>query len=108
MTQSSESVSERLGEYRRQIAELREKIRQLQASVPPTAVEDYAFTTAQGTVRLSQLFGDKDTRSSFTTWVWAASTARCGPMASTVSCRTSRAGRPLSSPPMRRPRLRGA
>jgi predicted dithiol-disulfide oxidoreductase (DUF899 family) len=61
MTESSESVSERLGEYRRQIAELREKIRQLQASVPPTAVEDYAFTTAQGTVRLSELFGDKDT-----------------------------------------------
>jgi predicted dithiol-disulfide oxidoreductase (DUF899 family) len=61
MTESSGSVSEKLAEYRRQIAELREKIRQEQASVPPTAVEDYTFLTAQGTVRLSELFGDKDT-----------------------------------------------
>jgi hypothetical protein len=32
MTESSETVSEKLAEYRRQIAELREKIRQVQAS----------------------------------------------------------------------------
>jgi predicted dithiol-disulfide oxidoreductase (DUF899 family) len=60
-TVSTDSVSEKLAEYHRQIAELRQKVRQAQASIPPREVEDYRFASAQGTVRLSELFGDKDT-----------------------------------------------
>ncbi len=58
---SDQQAAAKLAEYRRQIAELREKVRQTQASIPPQEVEDYSFVTAQGGVRLSQLFGNKDT-----------------------------------------------
>ena len=50
---------ETLASYRRQIAELREKMRETQASVEPEEVADYDFATPQGTVSLSALFGDK-------------------------------------------------
>lgn len=53
--------SERLSAYRRQIAELREKMRQEQASVEPQEIADYVFATSTGKTRLSDLFGDKDT-----------------------------------------------
>jgi predicted dithiol-disulfide oxidoreductase (DUF899 family) len=58
---SEPDATAKLAEYRRQIAELRQKVRQTQASIPPQEVEDYSFVTAQGSVRLSELFGDKDT-----------------------------------------------
>ena len=50
--------SERLTVYRRQIAELRRKMREVQADAEPEEVRDYEFATSQGLVRLSALFGD--------------------------------------------------
>ena len=57
---SHKSTAKKLETYRRQIAGLREKMRTLQAAVEPEPVEDYAFATPDGTVRLSKLFGRKD------------------------------------------------
>jgi predicted dithiol-disulfide oxidoreductase (DUF899 family) len=54
-----QDTSERLTQYRRQISDLRGKIRELQQSAEPQAVMDYTFATPDGPVRLSQLFGDK-------------------------------------------------
>jgi predicted dithiol-disulfide oxidoreductase (DUF899 family) len=48
-----------LAAYRRQIAEIRKKMREAQASAEPEEVPDYAFATPQGSVRLSALFGGK-------------------------------------------------
>jgi predicted dithiol-disulfide oxidoreductase (DUF899 family) len=54
-------TNDKLAAYRREIAALRDKMRGLQASVEPEEVADYGFAGADGPVRLSQLFGDKDT-----------------------------------------------
>jgi len=51
----------KLAAYRREIAALRDKMRALQEHVEPEEVADYAFAGSDGPVRLSQLFGDKDT-----------------------------------------------
>lgn len=48
-----------LATYRRQIAELRAKMREVQAAIEPEVVADYAFTISQGVTRLSELFGEK-------------------------------------------------
>src|ERR1700742_5054287 len=48
-----------LAAYRGQIAELRARMREVQASIEPEPVQDYDFATPEGTVRLSDLFGDK-------------------------------------------------
>lgn len=57
-----QETSDRLEEYRRQIAQLRKQMRAAQAAAEPEEVADYAFTRADGaTTRLSDLFGDKDT-----------------------------------------------
>jgi predicted dithiol-disulfide oxidoreductase (DUF899 family) len=53
-------TSEKLAYYRQQIAELRNKMRELQQSVEPEEVGDYEFSTTEGRVRLSELFGDKE------------------------------------------------
>jgi predicted dithiol-disulfide oxidoreductase (DUF899 family) len=53
-------ASEKLAHYRRQIAELRGKMRELQQSVEPEEVSDYEFSTAEGKVHLSELFCDKE------------------------------------------------
>ena len=53
--------SARLDEYRRQVADLRRKMREARAAAEPEAVKDYEFRRVGGTVRLSELFGDKDT-----------------------------------------------
>lgn len=50
---------EQLAAYRRQIAELRQRMRALRASAEPEDVRDYEFGTPSGSVRLSELFGDK-------------------------------------------------
>ncbi len=52
-------TAERLAAWRGQIAELRQKMRDEQASVEPEPVRDYEFATAEGPKRLSQLFGAK-------------------------------------------------
>jgi predicted dithiol-disulfide oxidoreductase (DUF899 family) len=53
-------TSEKLNRYRQQIAELRGKMRELQQSGEPEEVSDYEFSTIEGKVRLSELFGDKE------------------------------------------------
>lgn len=50
-----------LAEYRRQIADLRAKMRKVQSAIAPEKVKDYEFKTPNGPVRLSDLFEDKDT-----------------------------------------------
>jgi predicted dithiol-disulfide oxidoreductase (DUF899 family) len=54
-------TAEKLAQYRREIAGLRQKMRAAQASIEPEAVKDYEFSVPGGTIRLSALFGDKDT-----------------------------------------------
>jgi predicted dithiol-disulfide oxidoreductase (DUF899 family) len=50
-----------LADYRREIATIRDKMRAVQAAVEPEEVHDYELATPDGKVRLSALFGDKDT-----------------------------------------------
>jgi predicted dithiol-disulfide oxidoreductase (DUF899 family) len=49
----------KLAAWRGQIAELRRKMRDAQASVEPQPVRNYEFASADGAIRLSQLFGAK-------------------------------------------------
>jgi predicted dithiol-disulfide oxidoreductase (DUF899 family) len=51
--------SARLADYRRQIAEIRDKMRHARAAAEPEEVPDYVFANADGAVRLSELFTDK-------------------------------------------------
>jgi predicted dithiol-disulfide oxidoreductase (DUF899 family) len=51
--------SARLADYRRQIADLRDKMREARAAAEPEEVPDYTFTNTTGSVLLSELFGDK-------------------------------------------------
>jgi predicted dithiol-disulfide oxidoreductase (DUF899 family) len=77
---------EQLALYRRQIAELREKMRQTQAAVEPEEVANYEFATPEGTLPLSALFGGKPDL--IVIHNMGASCAYCthsGPMVSTVS-----------------------
>lgn len=53
-------VSGKLADYRRQIAAIREQMRDTLATVEPQTVADYEFTNLDGPVRLSQLFGDRE------------------------------------------------
>jgi predicted dithiol-disulfide oxidoreductase (DUF899 family) len=50
--------SEKMRTYRREIADIRKKMRATLADVQPQEVADYEFATLQGPVRLSELFGD--------------------------------------------------
>jgi predicted dithiol-disulfide oxidoreductase (DUF899 family) len=52
-------TTEKLAAYRSEIAGLRKKMRELQASVEPEKVRDYELATPGGHVPLSRLFGDK-------------------------------------------------
>jgi len=54
-----DETSNKLAEYREQIAGVRAKMREAQAAVEPQEVEDYALATPEGTMRLSALFGGK-------------------------------------------------
>jgi predicted dithiol-disulfide oxidoreductase (DUF899 family) len=59
---SYKASAEKISEYRRQIADLREKMRTAQASIEPEDVKDYELRLAGGgAIKLSELFGDKDT-----------------------------------------------
>jgi predicted dithiol-disulfide oxidoreductase (DUF899 family) len=49
-----------LAAYRSQIADIRRKMRELQAAVEPEPVADYVFATVNGTARLAELFGAKN------------------------------------------------
>jgi predicted dithiol-disulfide oxidoreductase (DUF899 family) len=48
-----------LNDYRRQLGEIKSKMRELQAVIEPEPVADYVFSTPDGPVKLSALFGDK-------------------------------------------------
>lgn len=50
-------ASSKLADYRRQIAAIREKMRDTLAAVEPQAVSDYELKSTEGPVRLSELFG---------------------------------------------------
>jgi predicted dithiol-disulfide oxidoreductase (DUF899 family) len=52
-------TAEKLAGWRGQIAALRQKMREAQASVEPEPVRDYEFASAGGPKRLSRLFGTK-------------------------------------------------
>jgi predicted dithiol-disulfide oxidoreductase (DUF899 family) len=58
---SYRDTSRQLAEYRRQIGEIRARMREAQAAIEPEEVRDYELAAPRGPVRLSQLFGDKDT-----------------------------------------------
>jgi len=49
----------RLHDYRQRLAELRDEMHEVQAALEPQEVDDYAFSTPAGKVRLSELFGHK-------------------------------------------------
>jgi predicted dithiol-disulfide oxidoreductase (DUF899 family) len=51
--------TQKLATYREQIAELRRKMREVQAAVEPAQVADYVFASPTGPRRLAALFGDK-------------------------------------------------
>jgi len=54
-------TAEKLKQYRREMAGLRQKMREAQIAAEPEEVKDYEFASAQGKTRLSSLFGDQDT-----------------------------------------------
>jgi predicted dithiol-disulfide oxidoreductase (DUF899 family) len=53
-------VHGKLTDYRRQIAAIRDKMRETLASVEPQEVANYEFTNSAGAVRLAELFGDHE------------------------------------------------
>ena len=57
---SYKETAEKLTAYRQQIAGLREKMRELQQSIEPEEVRDYEFSSTDGAVRLSDLFGEME------------------------------------------------
>jgi predicted dithiol-disulfide oxidoreductase (DUF899 family) len=52
-------ATQRLSDYRKQIAALRGEMRKVQSEIEPQSVEDYALATPEGEKRLSQLLGGK-------------------------------------------------
>jgi predicted dithiol-disulfide oxidoreductase (DUF899 family) len=53
-------VNGKLADYRRQIASIRERMRETLATVEPQTVEDYELVNNDGPVRLSALFGQHE------------------------------------------------
>jgi predicted dithiol-disulfide oxidoreductase (DUF899 family) len=58
---SYNATAEKINAYRRQISDLRARIREAQASIEPEVVKDYVLSRAGGAVKLSELFGNSDT-----------------------------------------------
>ena len=56
----AEQVQE-LNQFRLQIGEMRNKLREMQAQIEPEPVNDYQFADSGGPVKLSELFGEHDT-----------------------------------------------
>ncbi|MEZ5648836.1 MAG: DUF899 family protein [Alphaproteobacteria bacterium] len=52
-------AKKRLGQYRAEIATIRERMRELQETLEPQLVKDYQFSAAGGSISLSKLFGNK-------------------------------------------------
>jgi hypothetical protein len=86
---SYKHTAEKLADYRRQIRDLRQKMRDVQAEVEPEPVKDYTFRRAGGgSVPLSGLFATTPICSSSTTWARAVLIARCGRTGSTAPVHT--------------------
>ncbi|HEX4113537.1 MAG TPA: DUF899 family protein [Stellaceae bacterium] len=58
---SYRDTTKKLAELRGEIARLRDEMRKTQRGVEPESVENYAFATTDGPVRLADLFADQDT-----------------------------------------------
>jgi predicted dithiol-disulfide oxidoreductase (DUF899 family) len=58
---SYRDTTTKLAALRDQIGELRAEMRRAQEAVEPEPVADYTFATSEGSVRLGDLFGDRDT-----------------------------------------------
>jgi predicted dithiol-disulfide oxidoreductase (DUF899 family) len=56
---SYRDIAAALAAHRAQIADIRKKMRDIQAAVEPETVPDYTFATSDGTVRLADLFSSK-------------------------------------------------
>jgi predicted dithiol-disulfide oxidoreductase (DUF899 family) len=52
--------SAQIADYRRQIASLRQKMRDARLAAEPQEVSDYEFQSSSGPRRLSELFGDRE------------------------------------------------
>ena len=91
---SYKATAEKISQYRRQIADLREKMRSAQASIEPEQVKDYEFRRAGGGVRLSELSATRTRCSSCTIWEPRVRTAHCGRTASTACSTICAAARP--------------
>ncbi len=52
---------QQLTDLRQQITNLRAQIRDLQSKVEPETVDDYELSNSEGSMRLSELFGQQDT-----------------------------------------------
>ena len=76
--------SEMMGTYRREIADIRQKMRAAQAEIEPQEVDDYEFKTPAGTVRLSELFGEHEDLMVVHNMGRPVRAAHCGPMATTA------------------------
>ena len=50
----------KIAQLEEEIGKLTTELRALQAAIPPVEVPDYEFSTLEGTVRLSDLFGEHD------------------------------------------------
>jgi predicted dithiol-disulfide oxidoreductase (DUF899 family) len=55
-----QAATKQATQLRKQISELRGKLRDVQKSIEPEPVQDYTFATPEGTVSLADLFGDKE------------------------------------------------
>ena len=56
-----QDTMQRIVEYRREIAAIRSKMRELARSIEPQVVADYSFEELRGSVLLAQLFAERDT-----------------------------------------------
>ena len=81
-------VDGKLSDYRRQIAVIREKMRETLAAVEPQPVQDYELANNAGAVRLSELFGDHEDLILIHNMGSPVPTAPYGPMATTASIPT--------------------
>ena len=54
------AAAQQLGDFRQQIADIRRQMRKVQSEVEPQEVADYEFRVLDGTVTLSELFGDHE------------------------------------------------
>ena len=60
MTEDKASLEREIAAVQRELEEARRRLAELRRQLPPEPVRDYELRSADGPVRLSQMFGDKD------------------------------------------------